>query len=118
MDGEPQNRIRALRRARDLSQEALAELLGCSKQTVSALENETMQLTQAWMRRIAKALNCAPGDLLSPSEGGELHKLPVDIKAIVDLLSDLTPDEQASVREVAETVVAVIKERKRAKQRH
>ena len=59
------NRIRELRLAAGLSQEALGEYVGGTKAQISKLERGDRQLTQQWMERIAKALTCDVGDLLN-----------------------------------------------------
>lgn len=60
------NRIKDLRKVRKLTQQALADRLGCSRETVSRLESSTggMQLDEQWIYRIADALDVEPGDLL------------------------------------------------------
>ena len=62
------NRIREIRKAKGLSAEALAEALGCTKDTVYNLEKEARGLTHDWMRRLAKALECKPSDFLPDDE--------------------------------------------------
>jgi transcriptional regulator with XRE-family HTH domain len=66
MFSEP-NRIRELRRARDWSQQHLADLVGVSKVTISDLELGKMQLTVDYMRRLAIALT-VPGSRVSPAD--------------------------------------------------
>lgn len=50
-----------------MSQEALAERCRTTKPTISSLERGTIQLTQAWMDKIAKALECQAWELISES---------------------------------------------------
>lgn len=57
------NRIREHRRRRDLSQDALATLLGVTATTISNLEHGKIQLTEQWMRRLGDALEVAPSEL-------------------------------------------------------
>jgi transcriptional regulator with XRE-family HTH domain len=63
MDDNP-NRIREWRLARDLSQQALADIIGCSKMQISGLERGAPKLDLEWMRRLADALEITPADLL------------------------------------------------------
>lgn len=58
------NRIREYRNARDMSQQQLADQIYVSKPTISELETGKMQLTVDYMRRIGKAFECAPSELL------------------------------------------------------
>ena len=62
------NRIRELREAAGLSQEALAQMVGTSNQQIGRLERGERELTLRWMERIATSLQCKPADLL-PSAG-------------------------------------------------
>jgi transcriptional regulator with XRE-family HTH domain len=63
MDRNP-NRIREWRLARGLSQDALADIVGCSKMQISGLERGKPKLDLEWMRRLADALAITPADLL------------------------------------------------------
>ncbi len=58
------NRIRELRLKKGFSQQQLADLIHVSKPTISELETGKMQLTVDYMRRIGKALERAPAELL------------------------------------------------------
>ncbi len=58
------NHIKQLRTSRGLSQQGLADLVGTSNQQISLLEAGDRQLTQHWMERISKALECRPSDLM------------------------------------------------------
>lgn len=62
------NRIREIRLSLGLSQERLAEMLGVTKSQVSRLELDQRGLTHDWMLRLAKALACAPAELLPLSD--------------------------------------------------
>ena len=68
---EPANRILDLRKARGLSLQDVADAAGTSQQQVSRLEKGRRGLTDKWMRRLAKALDCDPAHLLAPSENPE-----------------------------------------------
>jgi len=59
------NRIREFRAAKSMSQQQLADLIHVSKPTISELETGKMQLTVDYMRRIGRALNLAPAELLN-----------------------------------------------------
>ena len=50
------NRIRELRQRLDMSQSDLAAALGTSNQNISKLERGMTQLTESWMKRLAKPL--------------------------------------------------------------
>lgn len=57
------NRIKELRKARDLTLEQVAERAGTTFQQVQRLENSERRLTDDWMRRIALALDVPPAAL-------------------------------------------------------
>ena len=59
------NRIKELRRLRGLTQDGLGRLVGTGRSQIVKLERGERRLTVEWMRRLAKALDCHPADLLS-----------------------------------------------------
>jgi DNA-binding Xre family transcriptional regulator len=59
------NNIRELREKRGFSITKLADHIGTSHATISGLELGQRQLTEEWMRKIARVLDCAPADLMS-----------------------------------------------------
>lgn len=67
------NRIKELREAAGLSAEQLAKAIGTTQPTVTRLENGARQLTEHWMRKLAKALGCQPGDLLATATVAEFQ---------------------------------------------
>lgn len=60
--------IRALRRERDLSQEALADLAGIDRSYMSSIERGLRNISVLNIARIAKALDVPVRDLLGPRE--------------------------------------------------
>ena len=60
--------IRALRRERDLSQEALADLAGLDRSYMSSIERGLRNISVLNIARIAKALDVPVRDLLGPRE--------------------------------------------------
>lgn len=58
------NRIKELRRLRGLTQDNLGKLVGTGRSQVVKLERGERRLTVEWMRRLARALECHPADLL------------------------------------------------------
>jgi transcriptional regulator with XRE-family HTH domain len=79
---EAPNRIRELRLAAGLSQQAIADRINVSKVTISDLERGKMRLDVEYMRRIADALGCLPADLLpakdNPWSLSEEERLLID----------------------------------------
>lgn len=59
------NRIREIRLARGLTESELARRVGTSQPQIRRLEAGQRRLTEEWMRRIAKALDVRPADLLA-----------------------------------------------------
>ncbi|QVM82955.1 helix-turn-helix domain-containing protein [Novosphingobium decolorationis] len=103
MDEAP-NRIRELRMqaAPKLSQEALGNLIGVSKVTISDLERGNMMLTVDYMRRIARALGVLPADLLNQADnpGG----LSVDERSFIERLRSATPEQRDQLLRVADVI--------------
>ena len=73
--------VRQVRQQADLTQEALAERLGCSKAHLSLMESGQRTVSEQWARRIEQALGCEDGrivaavqwDQTSPSVRARLH---------------------------------------------
>jgi transcriptional regulator with XRE-family HTH domain len=62
-----QNHLRALREARGLTLEQLASAVGTTNQQISLLELGKRQLTVAWLKRLAAALDCHPWAIVEGS---------------------------------------------------
>lgn len=82
------NRIRELRVAREMTQERLAELCGTTNAQISRLESGAVQLTPTWMERLAKAMDCAPAELLPLSD------FPKKEAELLARFRSMTPAEQ------------------------
>ncbi len=59
------NRIKELRRLRGLTQDGLGKRIGTGRSQIVKLERGERRLTVEWMRRLARALDCHPADLLA-----------------------------------------------------
>lgn len=100
---EDPNRIRELRRARDWSQQTLADKIHVSKVTISDLERGKMQLTLDYMRRIAAALGVTPGELLS-IEDNPLLPAASDERELIERYRGASPEERANISRVTEAL--------------
>ena len=58
--------VRIIRELQGLSQNELAELTGISQSTISAIENDRVQLGVERAKVLAKALKCHPAVLVFP----------------------------------------------------
>lgn len=87
------NRIKALRDAKNMSAERLADLTGLSQSFLSRLESGKRKLTEEYILDISNALGCTPNELLgvSPSVNvtTERDKLRNAIKAICRAVDDV-----------------------------
>ena len=63
-------RLRELRKARDLSQEKLAELSGLERTYISQAEQGRRNTTLSTMQKLAAGLGIAPSELLLPPATG------------------------------------------------
>lgn len=61
------NRIREIREAAGLSVDDLGERCMTSGTQIRRLETGARRLTEDWMTKIGRALDCAPADLMTPS---------------------------------------------------
>lgn len=65
------NRLRELREGAGLTQAKLADLVNTTHSTIQRFEAGTRQMTEGWLRKLATALRCRPGDILdAPKNGG------------------------------------------------
>ena len=58
--------VRIMRELQELSQNELAELTGIPQSTISAIENDRIQLGVERAKVLARALNCHPAVLVFP----------------------------------------------------
>jgi repressor LexA len=62
-------RVRELRKAADLTQDALAERIGTTKATISKIERSTTPPKLEWITKLASALNADMSDLVTGLKG-------------------------------------------------
>jgi len=79
------NHIREWREFRHMTQDELAEAIGCSKASIGHWENGAREVAPKWLYPIAKALNTTPGYILDHDP----NNLPT---AILDIWAEI-PDE-------------------------
>lgn len=85
-------RIREMRKAAGMSQEQLAEFLCTKKATISAYENDRIDIKSSIVLEIAKALGCTGSYLLEGKQERD-----VDAR-IIEILGELKNDQ---VKEIA-----------------
>lgn len=88
------NKIREIRIKLNLTQQAVADISDIPKQHISRLEKGQRRLNQDLMRKLSKALNCNPVDLLDDSDVAKIAHtsklMDEDIyKLAVDLANEL-----------------------------
>lgn len=99
----PGNRLRELRRQAGLKQTELAERTGVSQPAISQLENGTRSMDIAWMRTFARALGCAPADLLDPEDNPYL--LDDHERELLDRYRHADQAQRETLERVAKAVV-------------
>lgn len=97
------NRIRELRIAAHLSQQAVADRVGVSKVTISDLERGQMRLDVEYMKRIASALNVTPADLL-PQEANP-WALNDEERAIIERYRMADDGQREQVQRMADVLI-------------
>jgi len=84
------NRIAELRKARGLTLQALADMVGASNQQISHLEKGRRGLTVDWVDRLAGALECHPFDLLDAPPQAKTERE----HALLDLFRGMSDEQQ------------------------
>jgi len=74
------NRLKMLREARGLTQEALGELIGMTHTAIQRLESGNRGLTEERVWQLAKALDVHPGELFAPLPATGLDD-PIEARA-------------------------------------
>ncbi|QQN75027.1 helix-turn-helix domain-containing protein [Croceicoccus sp. YJ47] len=69
-EDEMPNRVRDLRKQREMTLVELAEKIGMAHGHLAKIERGHRDLNQQWMERIGAALDVEPADLLHPRDGG------------------------------------------------
>lgn len=97
------NRIRELRIEAKLSQQALGDLVGVSKMTISDLERGNMRLDLEYMRRIARALGATVADLLPRSDNADA--LSIEERALLNKFRAINDGQRQQVTQVIDIIV-------------
>lgn len=97
------NRIRHFRTGRNWSQDALAAIVGCSKPQISDLERGNIQLTVDWMRRLARAFDISPADLLN-AQDNPMSLSPFE-RDLILRLRHASPEQAQTLEKVADAIV-------------
>lgn len=93
------NRIRTLRKARDLTLLQLAKSAGMTTGHLQKLETGGRELTLPVMERVAKALDVTVADLLPPALGGLTEKE----RRIIDTYREIPGYMRGAIEGVAES---------------
>jgi transcriptional regulator with XRE-family HTH domain len=101
MDEAP-NRIRELRLAAGLSQQALGDAIHVSKMTISDLERGRMVLTVDYMRRIARALGVATVDILAQEDHPDA--LTADERQLIEQYRAASEEQRDQLQKVADVL--------------
>lgn len=100
------NRIREIRQSRKLSLQQVADQVGTTRTQIMRLETGVRRLTDTWMYRLGRVLDCHPAEFLENSAPGYPPKDPLAeelvIRAVEEILTyvkeerlDLDPEEVA-----------------------
>lgn len=74
------NKIKEIRKIRGLSQKELAKMIDSTSVNISYLEISKRGLSQKWLDKLSKALNCTKAQLLGEQSIEQLGKPPKEIK--------------------------------------
>jgi len=96
--------IAAHRKARQLTQAAVAVALGVEKETISRMETGVITPTLFRLKQLSELLECRMGDLLDMPRVENVEQT----KAIAKLIGELSPKEQATVVRIVGEIVAMV----------
>lgn len=99
----PGNRLREMRVKAKVSQKALALATGVTQGAISNLENGKRALTVEWMRAFARALGCAPADLLDEQDNP--YRLQDDEREFVRIYRAASAEDKEKLQRVTEALV-------------
>lgn len=74
------NKIKEIRKIRHLSQKELADIVGTTSVNISYLEISRRGLSEKWIEKLSKALNCTKAQLLGEQSIEDLGIAPKDLK--------------------------------------
>jgi len=97
------NRVNELRRARDWSQQQLADRVGVSKMQVSGIERGKREFSLTMMRRFATALGVTVGELLHPSDNP--YVLTEAEREMIDRMRWAAPEQREQLNQLADVVI-------------
>lgn len=90
------NKVREWREYRQMTQEELADLVGCSKATIGHIETGERRLTDKWAYPISKALKVGIGYLYEEDPA----KMPT---AVLDVWADISDEDKPRALKVLES---------------
>ena len=100
-------RVAQLRKARNITQVQLAELLGVSQQTVQAYEVGRRRLPVSTLRQLAKTLGMSLDELMAEGAHAPRKRGPVSqIQQHLERISQLPKPKQRAVMDVIEAMLA------------
>ena len=97
------NRIRELRMAAGMSQQALGDRIGVSKMTISDLERGNMKLDVDYLARIADALQVAATDLLPRALNPD--SLTREERMLIERYRSASDEQRQQVQKVTEVLL-------------
>jgi transcriptional regulator with XRE-family HTH domain len=98
VEPNPENKLRAWRTFRRLTQAQLAEAVGTSAEQINHLENRKRGLTHKWLVKLAVALDTSPGFILDHDP----HEMSADL---FDIWNRGNAEDRQKLLTVAETII-------------
>jgi transcriptional regulator with XRE-family HTH domain len=93
----PRHFLREWRKHRELTQEALADRVGVSREYVSMIEKGKRKYDQPYLEAAAAAMNCTPADLIMRN--------PTDPEALWSIWDQIPPTERGTARAVLNALI-------------
>ncbi len=97
------NRVRELRKSRNLTQQQLADMIGTTKQQVGRLENSKRRLSDHWVERLSQVMKIHPGELWAEVPGSSSELTPQE-QAMLDLFRNLSDEQRSALVRLTDTM--------------
>ena len=82
-----ENQIEIMRKRKGLTQEQLANLLGCNQGVIQKIEKGVTKLTVDWMRKIAQVLGCEAWELLPKDMQPKINPKELELLKLLKALN-------------------------------
>ena len=105
-------RFQEIMSSREITQEKMAEMLGCSVGQVNMLLSGKRKFHNHWISRIAHALDIPAWHLFVDPELLHTDSVPEWLKKYIPVINEMNPEQLKILTSQLDTIETIIKERK------